>query len=43
VYTTYAEELTAVKDGSVTFEQLMQNLQDRSSTYAAEQGFTVQP
>jgi multiple sugar transport system substrate-binding protein len=43
VYTTYAEELTAVKDGSATFEQLMQNLQDKSTTYATEQGFTVQP
>jgi multiple sugar transport system substrate-binding protein len=42
VYTSYAEELTAVRDGSATFEQAMQNLQDRSVQYATDQGFTVQ-
>jgi multiple sugar transport system substrate-binding protein len=42
VYTTYAEELAAVKAGTQTFEQAMQNLQDKASTYATDQGFTVQ-
>jgi multiple sugar transport system substrate-binding protein len=42
VYTTYAEELAAVKAGTQTFEQAMQNLQDKSTAYATEQGFTVQ-
>ncbi len=42
VYTTYAEELAAVKAGTITFEQAMQNLQDKSTTYATDQGFTVQ-
>ncbi len=42
VYTTYAEELAAVKAGTITFEQAMQNLQDKSTAYATDQGFTVQ-
>ena len=42
VYTTYADELTAVKAGSETLEQAMQNLQSKSSAYAKDQGFTVQ-
>jgi multiple sugar transport system substrate-binding protein len=42
VYTTYAEELAAVKAGTITFEQAMQNVQDKSTTYAKDQGFTVQ-
>jgi multiple sugar transport system substrate-binding protein len=42
VYTTYADELNAVKAGDITFEQAMQNLQDKVTTYAKDQGFTVQ-
>jgi len=43
VYTTYAEELTAVKAGTITFEKAMQDLQDKSTAYAKDQGFTVLP
>ena len=42
VYTTYADLLTQVKAGSITFEQAMQQLQDKSVQYAKDQGFTVQ-
>lgn len=42
VYTTYADELNAVKAGDITFEQAMQNLQDKTTTFAKDQGFTVQ-
>lgn len=42
VYTTYSEELAAVVAGTTTFEQAMQNVQDKATTYAKEQGFTVQ-
>lgn len=42
VYTTYADLLTQIKAGSITFEQAMQTLQDKSVTYAKDQGFTVQ-
>jgi multiple sugar transport system substrate-binding protein len=42
VYTTYAEELAAVKAGKTTFEQAMTNIQDKATTYAKDQGFTVQ-
>ena len=42
VYTTYAEELAAVKAGTITFEQAMQALQDKATKYATDQGFTVQ-
>ncbi len=42
VYTTYAELVTQVKAGSITFEQAMQQLQDKSVQYAKDQGFTVQ-
>jgi len=42
VYTTYAEELTNVRAGNITFEQAMQNVQEKSTAYAKEQGFTVQ-
>ena len=38
VYTTYAEELAAVKAGTITFEQAMQNLQDKATTYAEGSG-----
>jgi len=41
VYTTYADELALVKDGSITFEQAMQEIQDKVVTYAQDQGFTV--
>jgi len=43
VYTTYAEELAAVKAGTTTFEQAMKTLQDKSTAYAKDQGFTVVP
>lgn len=42
VYTTYAEELAAVKAGTITFEKAMQDLQDKATSYAKDQGFTVQ-
>lgn len=41
VYTTYADLLTQVRAGSITFEQAMQSLQDQCVTYARDQGFTV--
>jgi len=41
VYTTYADLLTQVRAGSVTFEQAMQTLQDQCVSYAQDQGFTV--
>jgi multiple sugar transport system substrate-binding protein len=43
VYTTYADDLTQVRAGQMTFEQAMQDLQDKSVTYAKDQGFTVTP
>jgi multiple sugar transport system substrate-binding protein len=42
VYTTYADNLTKVKDGSLTFEAAMQDLQEKAVQYAKDQGFTVQ-
>src|SRR3989304_5849349 len=42
VYTSYADLVTQIKAGSITFEQAMQTLQDKSVTYAKDQGFTVQ-
>ena len=42
VYTTYAEEVAAVKAGTTTFEQAMQDLQGKATQYAKDQGFTVQ-
>lgn len=42
VYTTYADEVNAVKAGTQTFEQAMQNMQDKVTTYAKDQGFTVE-
>lgn len=42
VYTTYADELNAVKAGTITFEQAMQNMQDKVTAFASDQGFTVQ-
>jgi multiple sugar transport system substrate-binding protein len=41
VYNTYAEELANVRAGTITFEQALQNLEDRSKQYATDQGFTV--
>src|SRR5690349_5633614 len=41
VYTTYADELAQVKAGSISFEQAMQDLQDKVVQYAKDQGFTV--
>jgi multiple sugar transport system substrate-binding protein len=41
VYTTYADLLTEVRAGSITFEEAMQSLQDQCVAYAEEQGFTV--
>jgi multiple sugar transport system substrate-binding protein len=42
VYTSYADLVTQIKAGSITFEQAMQTLQDKSVTYAKDQGFTVE-
>jgi multiple sugar transport system substrate-binding protein len=42
VYTTYADELNAVIAGTQTFEQAMQNLEDKVKVYAQDQGFTVE-
>jgi multiple sugar transport system substrate-binding protein len=41
VYTTYADDLTKVKAGQMTFEDAMKDLQDKSVAYAKDQGFTV--
>jgi len=41
VYTTYADELTQVKAGSISFEQAMQDMQTKVVQYAKDQGFTV--
>jgi multiple sugar transport system substrate-binding protein len=41
VYSTYADELNAVKAGTITFEEAMQNLQDKTTAFATDQGFTV--
>jgi multiple sugar transport system substrate-binding protein len=41
VYTTYEEERNAAVAGEITFEQAMQNVEERSKAYAIEQGFTV--
>ena len=43
VYTTYADLLTQVTAGSMTLEQAMKTLQDKSVSYAKDQGFTVAP
>ncbi len=42
VYTTYADLLTQVKAGTLTLQDAMKQLQDKSVTYAKDQGFTVQ-
>lgn len=41
VFTTYADDLVKVKAGTMTFEDLMKDLQDKSVQYAKDQGFTV--
>lgn len=41
VYSTYADDLTQVRAGSMTFEQAMQDMQDKCVAYAKDQGFTV--
>jgi multiple sugar transport system substrate-binding protein len=41
VYTTYADDVTKVRAGEMTFEQAMQDLQDKCVAYAKDQGFTV--
>jgi multiple sugar transport system substrate-binding protein len=41
VFTTYADEITKVKAGEITFEQALQNLQDKVVTYGKDQGFTI--
>jgi multiple sugar transport system substrate-binding protein len=43
VYSTYADDLVQIKAGQMTFEQAMQDLQDKCVTYAKDQGFTVSP
>lgn len=42
VYTTYADLLSQVKAGSLTLQDAMTQLQEKSVTYAQDQGFTVQ-
>jgi hypothetical protein len=41
VYSTYADDLTEVRAGSMTFEQAMQDMQDKCVAYAKDQGFNV--
>jgi multiple sugar transport system substrate-binding protein len=41
VYTTYGDDLVKVRAGSMTFEELMQDLQTKCVQYAKDQGFTV--
>jgi multiple sugar transport system substrate-binding protein len=41
VFTTYADEMTKVKAGTITFDQALQDLQDKTSAFAKDQGFTV--
>jgi multiple sugar transport system substrate-binding protein len=41
VYATYADDLTKVRAGEMTFEQAMQDLQEKCVAYAKDQGFTV--
>jgi multiple sugar transport system substrate-binding protein len=41
VYSTYADDLTQVRAGQMTFEQAMQDLQSKCAQYAKDQGFTV--
>jgi len=41
VYSTYADNLTEVQAGSMTFEEAMQDMQDKCVAFAEDQGFTV--
>ena len=41
MYTTYADNITKVRAGQMTYEQAMQDLQEKSVAYAKDQGFTV--
>jgi multiple sugar transport system substrate-binding protein len=41
VFTTYGDEISQVKAGTITFEQALKDLQDKVVTYAKDQGFTV--
>jgi multiple sugar transport system substrate-binding protein len=41
VYSTYADNLTEVRAGSMTFEEAMQDMQDKCVAFAEDQGFTV--
>jgi multiple sugar transport system substrate-binding protein len=41
VFTTYADEIAKVKAGTITFEQALQELQDKTVAYGKDQGFTV--
>ena len=41
VFTTYGDEISQVKAGTITFEQALQNVQDKVVTFAKDQGFTV--
>lgn len=41
VYATYADDLTKVRAGEITFEQAMQDMQEKCVAYAKDQGFTV--
>lgn len=43
VYTTYAAELTKVRNGEITYEQLMADMQTLTTAYATDQGYTVLP
>lgn len=42
VYTTYAEQLTAIVAGDTTYAEAMQELQEEATQYATDQGFTVE-
>ena len=42
VYTTYQDLVTQVMAGTLTLQDAMKQLQDKSVTYAKDQGFTVQ-
>jgi len=37
---TYADNLVKVRDGSMTFEELMQDMQDKCVQYAKDKGLT---
>jgi multiple sugar transport system substrate-binding protein len=41
VYSTFSDQFVDVKSGKITFAQAMKNLQDKVTSYAQNQGFTV--